>query len=871
MEPIHPLLNKKILAPPGSKIVLSTERSKWREKMRTRKMINLMAGLFFTGILCLNSGAFGYVSSGEARPASEVFFIDPSVREAAAIVAQLPEGAEVVWLSPGMDGVGQISTHLAKKADLSAIHIISHGNAGHFVVNGKRIDSAFLQDHGDKITQWGRALADKGDILLYACNLAATDEGKAFVERFLNLTGADVAASTDITGGEAFSGNWDLEYSIGWIATTALAIDPNMNVKLLGSACTWEGYSSSDWSEGDNWSCETAPGSGDDVIIDNYVEAFDPNMNVSITFSSFTINSGKTLHITPGGVINTTGDVTNNGTISAGSENNISISAGGQILLNGSITSQTGFVALGSGDSNGIVLTGASTITSTSGTITFVDPIDSDSTGHTLNVDAGIGLIDFQQAIGSGVIKPTTLTITQSGGTTFQGNVTTSTSVVLTDTADAANITFTGTLVTPTLTTAAEPYDLDLHGSGTTITNAVAFLHTGTLALGNTADDTLLFDGTLTATAPSGVTLNGQVRTSGDTISIGDAGTGVTLAGTTSILDTTSGAVVTGADISVGGTVDGAAANTQGLTVNGGTGGTATFSGHIGETTPIATLTLTNGDLATVDRKITASGITVNGGTFGLAASPAGAWDVGDVTIASGATMNATTGDFNVSGDWANAGTFNHKDGTVTLDGTDQTLSGSTIFYNLTKNTADATLTFPSATTTTVENTLNLSGTSGQLLSLRSSTSDTQWEIDPQGTRTIAYLDVKDSKNVNEAAINAAGTNSIDSGNNTNWTIPPTIASFSPTSGGTDTSVIITGTNFTGATAVTFGGTAASSFTVDSSTQITATVGTGTTGKVAVTTPGGTATSSADFTFIAPLPQPRPQAEGMSPPTEAHR
>ena len=152
--------------------------------MRTRKMINLMAGLFFTGILCLNGGAFGYVPSDEVRPTSEVVFIDPSVREAAAIVAQLPEGAEVVQLSPGMDGVEQISDHLAKMRDLSAIHIISHGNAGHFVVNGKRIDIDFLRNYGNVITSWGRSLTENGDIFLYGCNLAATDEGKAFITDF---------------------------------------------------------------------------------------------------------------------------------------------------------------------------------------------------------------------------------------------------------------------------------------------------------------------------------------------------------------------------------------------------------------------------------------------------------------------------------------------------------------------------------------------------------------------------------------------------------------------------------------------------------------------------------------------------------------
>jgi hypothetical protein len=60
--------------------------------------------------------------------------------------------------------------------------------------------------------------------------------------------------------------------------------------------------------------------------------------------------------------------------------------------------------------------------------------------------------------------------------------------------------------------------------------------------------------------------------------------------------------------------------------------------------------------------------------------------------------------------------------------------------------------------------------------------------------------------------------------------------------------VTLTGTNFTGASKVTFNGVSAS-FTVKSGTQITAAVpGSASTGKIAVTTPGGTATSSASFT-----------------------
>lgn len=83
---------------------------------------------------------------------------------------------------------------------------------------------------------------------------------------------------------------------------------------------------------------------------------------------------------------------------------------------------------------------------------------------------------------------------------------------------------------------------------------------------------------------------------------------------------------------------------------------------------------------------------------------------------------------------------------------------------------------------------------------------------------------------------------------------PPTITSVAPNEGVSagGTSVVITGTNFVGASAVNFGSTAASSFTMDTPQQITAVspAGSGTM-NITVTTPVGTsATSSADqFTY----------------------
>jgi len=79
----------------------------------------------------------------------------------------------------------------------------------------------------------------------------------------------------------------------------------------------------------------------------------------------------------------------------------------------------------------------------------------------------------------------------------------------------------------------------------------------------------------------------------------------------------------------------------------------------------------------------------------------------------------------------------------------------------------------------------------------------------------------------------------------------PTITSFTMSSADDAYVVIITGTNFTGATAVKFGETDALSFTIDSATQITAVVGSGASGKIAVTTAGGTATSADHFTAPA--------------------
>jgi hypothetical protein len=116
--------------------------------------------------------------------------------------------------------------------------------------------------------------------------------------------------------------------------------------------------------------------------------------------------------------------------------------------------------------------------------------------------------------------------------------------------------------------------------------------------------------------------------------------------------------------------------------------------------------------------------------------------------------------------------------------------------------------------------------------------SDTQITATVPSTATTGPITVTDPE----------GTATSSTSFTVNQSPMPTIASFDPSHGAVKATVTITGTGFIGATDVEFNGTPAS-FTVPSDTQTTATVPQGaTTGPISITTPGGTAASSTDFT-----------------------
>ena len=151
----------------------------------------------------------------------ELVIVDSGVEDTERLVDDLRSsgvagrGIEVVLLEPARDGIAQISEILAGYDDLDAVHIVSHGSEGRIQLGSAWLDADSLATHAGVIAGWSDSLRLDADLLFYGCDLAGNAEGKALVDSLQELTGADVAASTDATGAAALGGDWDLEYAAG--------------------------------------------------------------------------------------------------------------------------------------------------------------------------------------------------------------------------------------------------------------------------------------------------------------------------------------------------------------------------------------------------------------------------------------------------------------------------------------------------------------------------------------------------------------------------------------------------------------------------------------------------------------------------------
>ncbi|MBD2336607.1 DUF4347 domain-containing protein [Calothrix sp. FACHB-156] len=123
--------------------------------------------------------------------------------------------AQLFTLDPNRDGLAQIADVLAHYQNVASIHIVSHGNAGNVLIGNTNLHSQNLSLYSDALKSWSNAFTADTDVLFYGCNVGAGAEGESFIQQLSQLTGADIAASNNLTGSSKFGGDWNLEVATG--------------------------------------------------------------------------------------------------------------------------------------------------------------------------------------------------------------------------------------------------------------------------------------------------------------------------------------------------------------------------------------------------------------------------------------------------------------------------------------------------------------------------------------------------------------------------------------------------------------------------------------------------------------------------------
>ncbi|MBR7748503.1 DUF4347 domain-containing protein, partial [Undibacterium baiyunense] len=156
---------------------------------------------------------------------NSIVFIDSRLPDFEQLIDSVKAGTTVVVLDKTKDGVKQIADTLQQYKNLDAISIISHGADGLLLLGNTALHQGSLRNYQNELQIIGDALKPDGDLLLYGCDLAATEKGQNFVNQLALATKADIAASNNDTGDANREGDWVLEISTGSINTHSTAID----------------------------------------------------------------------------------------------------------------------------------------------------------------------------------------------------------------------------------------------------------------------------------------------------------------------------------------------------------------------------------------------------------------------------------------------------------------------------------------------------------------------------------------------------------------------------------------------------------------------------------------------------------------------
>ena len=149
-------------------------------------------------------------------------FVDARVQDADVLLAGLGPNVRIVLIDTMHDGLAQMAAALRGVRGLASIQVLSHGASAHLILGSSVLDQSGLALHRTELAQIGAALSDTGDLLLHGCDVAAGPAGQRFIDTIASLTGADVAASTDVSGAAGGGANWTLEAATGAIESASV-------------------------------------------------------------------------------------------------------------------------------------------------------------------------------------------------------------------------------------------------------------------------------------------------------------------------------------------------------------------------------------------------------------------------------------------------------------------------------------------------------------------------------------------------------------------------------------------------------------------------------------------------------------------------
>jgi len=155
----------------------------------------------------------------ETASRKNLAIVDSKVENYQEFIRGVQSGTEVILLDRTRDGIKQITEILAQRSSITSLHIVSHGRQAAVEIGSTELNIDNLETYSSQLHKWGKALNESGSILLYGCNVAAGESGIQFIHKLSELTGANIAASNNLTGSAALGGDWELEITTGQINT----------------------------------------------------------------------------------------------------------------------------------------------------------------------------------------------------------------------------------------------------------------------------------------------------------------------------------------------------------------------------------------------------------------------------------------------------------------------------------------------------------------------------------------------------------------------------------------------------------------------------------------------------------------------------